>query len=34
VKDGDKVTVRLGDFAALGVLLRGLSGDGTSNDPA
>lgn len=34
VKDGDKVTVRLGDFAALGALLRGLSGDGTSHDPA
>jgi hypothetical protein len=26
--------VRLGDFAALGALLRGLSGDGTSDDPA
>ncbi|HIE0524037.1 TPA: SIR2 family NAD-dependent protein deacylase, partial [Stenotrophomonas maltophilia] len=34
VKDGDKVTLRLGDFAALGMLLRGLSGDGVSNDPA
>lgn len=33
VKDGDKVTLRLGDFAALGMLLRGLSGDGMSNDP-
>ena len=33
VKDGDKVTLRLGDFAALGILLRGLSGDGMSNDP-
>ncbi len=34
VKDGDKVTVRLGDFAALGALLRGLSGGRTSDDPA
>ena len=34
VKDGDKVTLRLGDFAALGALLRGLSGAGTSDDPA
>jgi hypothetical protein len=34
VKNGDQVTVRLGDFAALGALLRGLSGDGTSDDPA
>ncbi|MEN5417923.1 SIR2 family protein [Stenotrophomonas sp. TWI169] len=33
VKDGDKITLRLGDFAALGMLLRGLSGDGMSNDP-
>lgn len=32
VKDGDKVTLRLGDFAALGMLLRGLSGDGMGND--
>lgn len=34
VKDDDKATVRLGDFAALGALLRGLSGEGASNDPA
>jgi hypothetical protein len=34
VKDGDKVAVRLGDFAALGALLRGLSGEGTSDAPA
>jgi len=34
VKDGNKVTLRLGDFAALGILLRGLSGDGMSDDPA
>lgn len=34
VKDGDKVTLRLGDFAALGMLLRGLSGDRTSDEPA
>ena len=34
VKDGDNVALRLGDFAALGMLLRGLSGDGMSNDPA
>ncbi|ALA18522.1 MULTISPECIES: SIR2 family protein [unclassified Chelatococcus] len=33
VKDGDKVALRLGDFAALGALLRGLSGDGISDDP-
>jgi hypothetical protein len=33
VKDGGKVTLRLGDFAALGMLLRGLSGDGMSHDP-
>jgi hypothetical protein len=34
VKDGDKVTVQLGDFAALGALLRGLSGEGASDDPS
>ena len=31
VRDGDKVTLRLGDFAALGTLLRGLSGGGLSD---
>lgn len=31
VKDGENVKLRLGDFAALGALLRGLSGDGMSN---
>lgn len=31
VKDGDNVAVQLGDFAALGTLLRGLSSDGLSD---
>jgi hypothetical protein len=32
VKSGDEVTLRLGDFAALGALLRGLAGAGASDD--
>ena len=31
VRDGDNVSLRLGDFAALGTLLRGLSGEGMND---
>lgn len=31
VRDGNNVNLRLGDFSALGTLLRGLSGEGTSD---
>ncbi|CAN1546778.1 SIR2-like domain containing protein [Rhabdaerophilaceae bacterium] len=34
VKDGEKITLQLGDFGVLGTLLRGLAGDGTANDAA
>ena len=34
VKDGDSIALRLGDFAALGALLRGLAGNRMSDDPA
>lgn len=33
-RDGENVTLRLGDFAALGALLRGLAGNGMSDDAA
>jgi len=32
VKSGDEITLRLGDFAALGALLRGLAGSGMCDD--
>ncbi|MFS1162487.1 SIR2 family protein [Aeromonas salmonicida] len=34
VKSGDEITLRLGDFAALGALLRGLSGTGANEHEA
>lgn len=34
VKRGDEITLRLGDFAAFGALLRGLAGDGLTDDEA
>lgn len=34
VKSGDDIALRLGDFAALGALLRGLAGTGVINDEA
>lgn len=34
VKSGDEIKLRLGDFAALGALLRGLAGTGAANDEA
>lgn len=34
VKSGDEITLRLGDFAALGALLRSLAGAGVNNDEA
>ena len=34
VKSGDEITLRLGDFAALGALLRGLAGAGAADDEA